>query len=113
MAILESTTPCATDAQQTALHPVPSPTKFESRRLTVSDCRPWERPFDPRFPSSEPPPSRAPSLRLQGRWLDRAGFAIGSKVRVDVSHGRLVIEALAELPQQVPRLPRRAQKLFF
>jgi hypothetical protein len=34
-----------------------------------------------------------PMLRLQGAWLERAGFAIGVPVKVHVSRGRLVIEA--------------------
>jgi hypothetical protein len=34
-----------------------------------------------------------PMLRLQGAWLERAGFAIGVPVKVHVSAGRLVIEA--------------------
>jgi hypothetical protein len=33
-----------------------------------------------------------PFLRLSGRWLERAGFAIGGKVKIDVSDGRLIIE---------------------
>jgi hypothetical protein len=32
-------------------------------------------------------------LRLQGAWLERAGFGIGVPVKVQVSRGRLVIEA--------------------
>ena len=42
-----------------------------------------------------------PMLRLQGAWLERAGFAIGAPVKVHVSRGRLVIEA-AE-PERVPQ----------
>jgi hypothetical protein len=34
-----------------------------------------------------------PMLRLQGAWLERAGFSIGVPVKVQVSRGRLVIEA--------------------
>jgi len=45
-------------------------------------------------PSQEPyrvlPPM--PFLRLQGRWLDEAGFAIGANVHVQVETVRLVIE---------------------
>jgi hypothetical protein len=33
-----------------------------------------------------------PMLRLQGAWLERAGFAIGVPVKVHVSPGRLIIE---------------------
>ena len=35
----------------------------------------------------------APMLRLQGAWLERAGFLVGHMVKVHVSFGRLVIEA--------------------
>ncbi|MGO9995835.1 MAG: SymE family type I addiction module toxin [Steroidobacteraceae bacterium] len=42
-----------------------------------------------------------PRLRLQGAWLERAGFFIGRIVKVHVSFGRLVIEA-AE-PERVPK----------
>jgi hypothetical protein len=31
-----------------------------------------------------------PFLRLSGRWLGRAGFAIGGNVKIDVSEGRLI-----------------------
>lgn len=34
----------------------------------------------------------SPVLRLSGRWLERAGFDIGQRVRVRVDAGRLVIE---------------------
>jgi hypothetical protein len=33
-------------------------------------------------------------LRLQGAWLERAGFSIGATVKVHLSRGRLVIEAI-------------------
>jgi toxic protein SymE len=39
-------------------------------------------------------PLRMPSLRLQGRWLDQAGFAIGADVHVQVEPGRLVLEVI-------------------
>lgn len=35
-----------------------------------------------------------PHLRLTGRWLDRAGFAVGKAVRVQVERGRLVLEVI-------------------
>ncbi|MGC8520062.1 MAG: SymE family type I addiction module toxin [Steroidobacteraceae bacterium] len=42
-----------------------------------------------------------PMLRLQGAWLKRAGFAVGTPVTVRVDAGRLVIEAteLEHVPQ--------------
>lgn len=44
--------------------------------------------------STEPPRGPMPFLRLQGRWLDGAGFAVGAKVRVQVERGRLVVEVI-------------------
>lgn len=58
----------------------------EIRRLTVGyGTRRVNRP-DGRSMS-------APMLRLQGAWLERAGFLVGRIVKVHVSFGRLVIEA--------------------
>jgi Toxin SymE, type I toxin-antitoxin system len=42
-----------------------------------------------------------PLLRLQGAWLERAGFAIGASVQVHVSRGRIVIEAVES--ERVPK----------
>jgi hypothetical protein len=35
-----------------------------------------------------------PFLHLQGRWLDRAGFAIGATVLVSVFPGHLVLKVV-------------------
>jgi len=48
---------------------------------------------DSRKPPYRPLPSM-PTLRLQGRWLENAGFAIGMRVGVQVEQGRLVLEPL-------------------
>jgi hypothetical protein len=37
-----------------------------------------------------------PFLSLQGRWVDRAGFAVGTDVRVQVKPGRLALEVMSE-----------------
>lgn len=42
-----------------------------------------------------------PLLRLQGAWLERAGFAIGTPVKLHVSRGHLVIEAVKS--ERVPK----------
>ena len=60
---------------------------MNSRRLKVSyQSVPSQQPY------TRLPPK--PFLRLQGRWLDRAGFAVGSDVRVQVEPGRLVLEVM-------------------
>lgn len=65
------------------------------------------RPIDVHSRASRPrhAPTRMPFVRLSGRWLDRAGFAIGTAVRVQVSRGRLVLEAIE--PDRPGRLRAR------
>ena len=59
-------------------------------RSRVSDCT-WSR-LAPK-----------PHLRLTGRWLDRAGFAVGAAVRVQVAPGRLVLEVIEPEGKARPR----------
>ena len=35
---------------------------------------------------------RPPHIRITGRWVEQAGFPVGTEVNVEVSHGRIVIE---------------------
>lgn len=56
------------------------------RHLTVSHTyqrRPRRYGFDKEV--------RVPFLRMNGKWLEKAGFSVGSKVRVEVEEGRLVL----------------------
>ena len=59
---------------------------LESRQLKIRDFRPYKRLLE----GSEPTPM--PSLHLQGRWLENAGFPVGANVRVQVTPRRLVVE---------------------
>ena len=61
----------------------------QCRRLTVGAGSGSSRSFHQTCASRSPP-----FLRLQGRWLERAGFVIGARVRVWVSEGRLVVETV-------------------
>lgn len=63
---------------------------MNARRLTVSRHYPERRAVRAR----DLPITPMPFLRLQGRWLDEAGFAIGANVRVQVAAGRLVLEVI-------------------
>ncbi|MGH8241499.1 MAG: SymE family type I addiction module toxin, partial [Steroidobacteraceae bacterium] len=63
---------------------------MKSRRLRISRTQRDSRCTHPPFRLPLP----MPFLRLQGRWLDEAGFAIGADVRVEVSAGRLVLEVI-------------------
>jgi hypothetical protein len=65
-------------------------TPLKPRRLKVSYTHPDARGAQPPVPHLLP----MPFLRLRGRWLDAAGFAIGTEVRVEVSAGRLVLEVI-------------------
>lgn len=68
---------------------------MQQRRLTVSRHYPDSRAACSRCL----PPAPMPFLRLQGRWLDQAGFAIGTNVRVEVAAGRLVLEVIEVGPE--------------
>jgi len=46
-------------------------------------------------------PDNMPSLLAKGRWLGQAGFPVGTRVRIDVSTRRLVVEAIE--PKQPSR----------
>jgi len=72
---------------------------MNARRLTVSRHHPESRGTRSRYLS----PTPMPFLRLQGRWLDQAGFAIGANVRVEVAAGRLVLEVIEPASQQEKR----------
>lgn len=63
---------------------------MKPRRLKVSRTEAPSRAS--RFP--RPLPEPLPFLRLQGRWLDQAGFTIGAAVRVAVAHGLLALEVI-------------------
>lgn len=72
---------------------------MNSRRLTVSSKHPECRAARPRYLPITP----MPFLRLQGRWLGQAGFAIGANVRIEVTAGRLVVELIDSDPAQDQR----------
>ncbi|MEJ0037680.1 MAG: SymE family type I addiction module toxin [Gammaproteobacteria bacterium] len=63
---------------------------LKSRRLKVSYRQPQSRSTEPFKPYLQP----MPYVRLLGRWLDEAGFAIGRDIRVEVNAGKLVLEVI-------------------
>lgn len=63
---------------------------MNSRRLTISSRYPEIRTRRAEYVRAVP----MPFLRLQGRWLDQAGFPIGAQVRVEVDRGRLIVEVI-------------------
>jgi hypothetical protein len=75
--------------------------------MADNDCTLTTLPASPQLPVLLSPPTHSnfdprkmkvssigghTSLRLQGRWLERAGFSLGTPVRVEVSERRLVVE---------------------
>jgi hypothetical protein len=101
MATSQSTTQQPSGAQPVAKSTSLPAERLKSRRLTVSSGV---------VSGGE---GSAPYIRLLGRWLEHAGFTIGSKVEVSVAPGRLVIDTAPLVAERKPRLPRHAQKLFF
>src|SRR6185312_11710952 len=81
---------------------------FEDRLLTVGDHLPSERlRAGAKSLADTTVPSAVPFLRLQGRWLEEAGFPKGTKVRVNVTSGSLVISPIPMARERPPRLPRQ------
>lgn len=68
------------------------------RRLTVS------RTYQPRAGTgwNPPLPKEVPFVRLRGQWLEEVGFSVGSRLRVMVQPGRLVLTPLAEEVAEPP-----------
>lgn len=83
MAIEEFTTATLSGASTLAPEISPATLAYKSRHMTISYLG-----------------ADMPMLRLLGRWLGRAGFVVGTRVRVDVSPRRLVVEAIA--PEEPP-----------
>lgn len=52
-----------------------------------------------------------PYVRLRGRWLDKLGFDVGSRLKIDAEHGRITLTVI-ERPVLVPvKIPRKLQRL--
>ncbi len=60
---------------------------------TVHACR-KPKTLRVNFLSRPHPKVDVPYLRLRGWWLHNAGFTIGRTLKVEVSEGKLVIEAV-------------------
>lgn len=77
------------------MSPLPQPTDMpcegssDTRCLTVSYFYPTAREFAPL-------PKPMPYSRLLGRWLERAGFAVGARVRVHIEPRRLLLEVIED-----------------
>ena len=65
--------------------------EIKSRRSKVYGTNP---PLRTTYAACIEDASPIPALRLRGRWLTRAGFAIGASVEVTVTDGTLVVRAL-------------------
>lgn len=48
---------------------------------------------------------RVPFLMLRGRWLRQMGMGIGSKLKVQASQGRIIIDLIGPAPAPVPNVP--------
>jgi hypothetical protein len=89
---------------KTAISPIPIPKGRTPRALP--QLRHWTVGYrhppnctHPTAPRRRPDPPPVPFLPLRGRWLYKAGFGIGTPVRVLVMPGRLVLEVDDMHPQ--------------
>lgn len=52
-----------------------------------------------------------PYVCLRGRWLDKLGFDVGSRLKIDAEHGRITLTVI-ERPVPAPvKIPRKLQRL--
>jgi hypothetical protein len=94
MAIAESTPSASVSFEpSTAETPPPVHISRQVRYLTVSSGNPGSR-ASSRWELGIIP--SVPLLRVQGRWMEAAGFEIGARVRVQVAPGRLLFEVEQE-----------------
>ena len=70
--------------------PVKIPTE---KRLTVGKLFYYYPPTKDDPPGTPNRQVTVPWIQMRGRWLKAAGFAIGTKIKVRVHHGRLVLTA--------------------
>jgi len=69
--------------------PPPTAISKEVRFMTVSRGNPGPRVQNKSEAGIVP---SVPLLRVQGQWMEKAGFEIGARVRVQVTPGRLLME---------------------
>jgi len=115
MATDNFTTALPSDVEALSFAIPPAPPSADARHLTVGYV-PSEKSHPPGKPlalKSDQPPEPLPLLRVQGRWLGRAGFPIGTKVRVLVSPERLIIEAVEKISERAVRRPRHLGQTVF
>jgi hypothetical protein len=78
-----------------------TPAPPASPELPISGNDPQQETFAPRRVTVSYIGPSTPYLRLRGHWLDRAGFHVGTSVRIEVSERRLIVEATE--PEEPPR----------
>jgi len=68
------------------------PVKIPAEKwLTIGKLYYYYTPTKDAPPGTSNRPVTVPWIQMRGRWLNEAGFAIGTKVRVQVKPGRLVL----------------------
>jgi len=52
-----------------------------------------------------------PYVRLRGRWLDKLGFEVGSRLKIDAEHGRITLTVIERSVPVPVKIPRKLQRL--
>ncbi|WP_314403126.1 SymE family type I addiction module toxin [Stenotrophomonas rhizophila] len=52
-----------------------------------------------------------PYVRLRGRWLDKLGFDVGSRLKIDAEHGRITLTVIERSVPVPVKIPRKLQRL--
>jgi len=55
------------------------------------------------------PTEIVPYLKLRGRWLDKLGFDVGARLKVEATHGIITLTVVERPVPVVKKIPRKLQ----
>ncbi|WP_313425652.1 SymE family type I addiction module toxin [Stenotrophomonas rhizophila] len=56
------------------------------------------------------PTEIVPYLKLRGRWLDKLGFDVGARLKVEATHGIITLTVVERPVPVVKKIPRKLQR---
>ncbi len=56
------------------------------------------------------PTEIVPYLKLRGRWLDKLGFDVGARLKVEATHGSITLTVVERPVVVPPKIPRKLQR---
>jgi len=56
------------------------------------------------------PAEFVPYLKLRDRWLDKLGFDVGDRLKVEATHGSITLTVVERPVPMVKRIPHKLQR---